>query len=272
MIRREARRHRAKSTLIRLRKTLSVQGRKAAPESSIEVLLMKELLTNKILTSLPAEDFMRLLPHLEPVSLRSGQALDKFGDQIHFSYFPESAVISHLHIWEDGRTTEAAMIGKEGMTGLSVIFGSHPPARWTQITIGGSALKIRIEIIREEFVRNRALQQLILGYAGARINQLSQRAACNGRHTMEERLCSWLLMVRDRAGEDRMFLTQERIAYHLGTRRESVTSIANTLRDKQIISYNRGQFQILNREALEGVSCECYRTLGQSAAQIGNNQ
>jgi CRP-like cAMP-binding protein len=256
---------------IRLNKTRMGSDGEGIPESSTGVLFMKELLTNKILTSLPNEDFTGLLPHLEPVSLRPGQALHNFGDRIRFSYFPESAVISHLHILEDGRTTEAAMIGKEGMTGLSVIFGARPPARWTQAMIGGSALKIKVEIIRGEFARSGALQQLILGYAGARINHLSQRAVCNGRHTMEERLCSWLLMVQDRVGEDRMFLTHERIAYHLGTRRASVTCIANTLRDKRIISYNRGQLHILDRGALEGASCECYRTLGQ-AAQLENCQ
>ena len=232
---------------------------------------MKELLANKILTSLSAEDFANLLPRLELTSLRAGQDLCAVGGQIRYAYFPESAVISHLHILEDGHTIEASLIGKEGMTGLSELFGSCPPARWTQAVVGGSALKIEVDIISREFARSSGLRQVILTYAGARINELSQRVVCNGRHTIEERLCNWLLMVLDRAGQDLISVTHEQIASHLGTRRASVTNIANMLRDKQIITYNRGWLHVRDRETLEAIACECHRAFGAATARIENN-
>lgn len=221
------------------------------------------LLTNRLLTALPGEDFARLLRHLEPVSLSGGEDLYGFGEAIQDLYFPEGAVVSHLYILADGATTEAAMIGREGMTGLSYIFASPVPAHWTQVIIPGTALRVRAEVIKEEFARGGAMQRLLLAYASAQIEQLSQKAICNGRHTVEERLCSWLLMVHDRAGDDQLPLTQEQIARHLGTRRSGITEAAMVLRDSQIISYSRGQIRITNRPGLEMAACECYRTLNR---------
>ena len=230
---------------------------------SVKPVPFNGLLTNKLLTALPGEDFARLLPHLEPVSLSGSEDLYGFGEAIQDVYFPEGTVISHLHILADGSTTEAAMIGREGMTGLSYVFASLTPAHWTQVVLPGTALRVRAEVIREEFARGGAMQRLLLAYASNQIDQLSQRAICNGRHTIEERLCSWLLMVQDRAGDDRLPLTHEQIARHLGTRRSGITEAAILLRDRQIINYSRGQIHITNRPGLETAACECYRTLSR---------
>ena len=221
------------------------------------------LLTNKLLTALPGEDFARLLPFLEPVSLSINEDLYDFGQAVHEVYFPESAVISHLYIWEDGSTAEAALIGREGLTGLSAIFDAPALPCLTQAIIPGTALRMSVEVLRQEFARSKAMQRLLLAHAGIRILQLSQRAVCNGRHTVIERLCSWLLMLHDRVGDDQLLLTHEQIAHHLGTRRAGITSAANSLRDGQIIKSSRGQIRIINREGLEMAACECYRTLGQ---------
>lgn len=234
------------------------RGRKAG-----EALPFNGLLTNKLLTDLPGEDFTRLLPYLEPVFLSCGEDLYGLDDGVHFVYFPETAVISHLYVAEDGSTTEAAMIGKDGMTGLSTIFSAPQPSYWTQVTIAGSALRIKAEVVKREFARGEALQTSLLGYAGARIAQLSQRAVCNGRHSVEERLCNWLLMIQDRAADEQLSLTHEQMARHLGVRRAGVTSAANALRDKQIISYSRARIRILDRGLLEAAACECYRALNQ---------
>src|ERR1043165_982590 len=233
-------------------------GRARGP---VKAVPFNGLLTNKLLTALPAEDFARLLPHLEPVSLSGGEDLYGFGEAIQDVYFPEAAVISHLYILADGSTTEAAMIGREGMTGLSFIFAAPVPAHWTQVVIPGTALRVSAEVIREEFARGGAMQRLLLAYAAARIEQVSQRAICNGRHTIEERLCSWLLMLQDRACDDQWRLTQEQIARHLGTRRSGITEAAILLRDRQVINYSRGQIRITDRPALEMAACECYRTI-----------
>jgi CRP-like cAMP-binding protein len=223
------------------------------------------LLTNKILTELPGEDFARLLPHLEPVSLTCGEDLYGFGEGISYAYFPETAVIAHIHVLEDGSTTEGAMIGREGLTGLSAIFAAPPATYWTQVTLSGTALRIRAEVLQQEFARGGALQRLMLSYTSIRIAQLSQRAVCNGRHSVADRLSSWLLMIHDRVGDNQIPLTHEQIAHHLGTRRAGITNAATALRDAEIISYNRGQISILNRQALEDTACECYRALNQQS-------
>jgi CRP-like cAMP-binding protein len=230
---------------------------------SVKPVPFSGLLTNKLLTTLPGEDFARMLPHLEPVSLTGGQDLYGFGEAVQHIYFPESAVVSLLYILTDGSSTESAVIGKEGLIGLSAIFGSPPPPRWTPVLVGGTALRVRAQTLREEFARGGAMQRLILAYAGERIEQLSQRAICNGRHTVEERLCSWLLMISDRVGDDRLPLTHEKSARHLGARRAGITNAAIALRDKQIISYSRGQVRIKDRAGLEQAACECYRMLNR---------
>jgi len=226
------------------------------------------LLTNKLLTTLPGEDFARLLPYLEPVSLACGEDLYGFGENIKFVYFPESAVLSQIHLLADGATVEAALIGKEGMVGLSSVFNTPRQMHWTQVTIAGSALRVKAEVIREDFVRGRAMQQLMLGYATERLAQLAQRAVCNGRHSVDQRFSSWLLMVHDRTGSNELPVTHEQIAQHLGTRRAGITIAATSLRDKQIISYKRGQLQIINRQGLEDAACECYQTLSQQKLKM----
>jgi CRP-like cAMP-binding protein len=223
------------------------------------------LLTNKLLTGLPGADFARLLPHLEPVLLTTGQDLYKFGEAVDFAYFPETVVISHIYFLEDGSSTAAAMIGREGLIGLSAIFDSSQPSYWTQATIGGSALRAEIEVVGQEFTRGGALQQLLLGYTRQRLSQLSQRAVCNGRHKLDERLCTWLLMLLDRTKEVQLPLTHEEIAHHLGARRAGISSCCNDLRDNGIIDYRRGLIRVTDRERLEAAACECYRMLRYSA-------
>ena len=230
---------------------------------SIKPLPFNGLLTNKLLTALPGEDFARLLPYLEPVSISGGQDLYGFGEPIRDVYFPESAVISQLYILEDGSTAEAALIGKEGLTGLSAIFASPAPPCCTQAIIPGTALRMGVEVLRQEFARGQGMQRLLLSHTSARIAQLSQRAVCNGRHTVIERLCSWLLMLHDRVGDDQLPLTHEQIASHLGARRAGITEAATALRDGQLIKYSRGQIRIIDRRGLERAACECYRTLSQ---------
>lgn len=226
------------------------------------------LLTNRVLTGLPGADFARLLPYLEPVELACDENLYFLGDQPEFIYFPESAVVSHLHVLSDGGTIEADMVGREGITGLTAIFNSHPPERWTHVTIGGTALRIRAEVMRQEFARGGPVQQALLTYAATRLAQVSQRAVCNGLHSVEQRFCSWLLMVHDRAGDERLPLTHERIARHLGTRRAGITELATELRSRGHISYSRGLIQVTDRRGLEACACECYRVQGLTRQRV----
>ena len=165
-------------------------------------------LTNNLLAGLPGPDFARLLPHLEPVSLFAGREVYGLGDFATHAYFPETAVITHLYLLADGSTTSAAIIGRDGMIGLSAILESSPQSYATQIAITGDALRIELEALKEEFARGRALQQILLSYTSCRLAQLSQKAVCNGRHKLDERLCTWLLMVHDRADQDRLPLSK----------------------------------------------------------------
>jgi CRP-like cAMP-binding protein len=225
------------------------------------------LLTNRILTGLPGSDFARLLPHLEPVEVACDKNLYFLGDQPEFIYFPENAIVSHLHILRDGGTIETDMVGREGLTGLSAVFNTHPPERWTKVIVGGSALRVKAGVMRQEFSLGGGLQQALLTYASERLAQVAQRAVCNGLHTVEQRLCSWLLMLYDRAGDERLPLTHERIARQLGTRRAGITELATSLRARGHISYSRGLIRIVNREGLEAAACECYRLQGRLRAR-----
>jgi CRP-like cAMP-binding protein len=223
------------------------------------------LLTNRLLSALPVEDFSHLFPHLEPVSLVAGEMLYKLDEEMRYAYFPETAVVSHLYILSEGAMTEADMIGREGMTGLSAVFRVPPPSYRSEVALAGSALRVRIDVMREEFARGGAVQQILVKYAAARIALLSRRAVCNGNHRVEERLCTWLLMMHDRAGDKPLVLTHERISRHLGARRAGVTSAAALLRDRGVIDYTRGNIVVTDREALEAAACECYPAVRESS-------
>lgn len=249
---------------------VSGAARRTTPErQNIGVASLNALLANKLLAALPGDEFERLLPHLEPVALVAGEDLYQIEGGIHSAYFPETAVASQLHVLGDGNTTEAAMVGREGMAGLAAVFDAPQPAYWTRVLVAGSALRVRMDILKQEFERGRALQRVLLAYAGARMAQLSQRAVCSGRHRVEERLCCWLLMLHDRAGDEQLQLTHDLIATHLGVRRAGITGIAISLRDRDVISYSRGQVRVLDRPRLEAAACECYQMMGQPAGRVG---
>jgi CRP-like cAMP-binding protein len=231
-----------------------------------KVVPFSGLLTNKLLARLPGEEFARLLPYMKPVSLDAGEYVYGLGDKVEYIYFPETVVISHIHLLEDGNTTEVALIGNEGLVGLSALFGAPSTNYWSQVIVEGTALRVRVEVLKEDFNRGQSMQRLMLSYTSQRIAQISQRAVCNGRHTLSGRLASWLLMIHDRAGEGALRLTHEEIARHLGARRASISVAATILRDRGIISYNRGNIKILDRQLLLNNACECYRTLARYAA------
>jgi CRP-like cAMP-binding protein len=219
------------------------------------------LLTNKLLTALSGQDLVGLLSYLEPVTFEAGRNVYELGKEIDFVYFPETAIVSNFHSLEDGTTSEAAIIGNEGMVGVSAILDSRAPSYWTHVTIAGSAVKCSREIIKQEFARSSTMQEVLLKYMNVLLSQLSQRAVCNGSHHLDERLSTWLLMIHDRANGDPLSLTHEEIADHLGTRRAGITGACNSLRASGAIGYSRGQMTIIDRSMLEAAACECYETL-----------
>lgn len=228
---------------------------------STEAARIKKFLSNYILTSQSDFDFARLLPHLEVVSLVRGERLHSMGEQSRDVYFPETAVISNLYTLADGSTIEVAMIGREGASELGSLLGSQPPTHWSQVAVGGTALRIKAETLQKEFTHGGKMQTLLFDYINSHITQISQRVACKSFHVVEKRFCNWLLMLHDRVKGNQLPLTQEQIALFLGVHRPSVTLVAQTLREKGLIDYVRGKVNILNRRGLESSACECYSTI-----------
>jgi CRP-like cAMP-binding protein len=254
-------------TVFDSRQTMSAAAGSTPEQRNLETASSNALLSNRLLAALPPEEFERLLPHVEPANLSAGEDLYRFEGGVDFAYFPETAVVAHLYVMADGNTTESALIGREGFAGLSAIFNARQPCYLTRVLVAGSAMRIRIDVLKQEFGCGGALQLVLLAYAGARMSQVSQRAACSGSHTVRERLCCWLLMVHDRVGEERLPLTHERIAAHLGVRRAGITETAIELRDRGMIGYARGLVRILDRPRLEAAACECYQLLGRPIAR-----
>jgi CRP-like cAMP-binding protein len=214
---------------------------------------------NQLLAALPRLEYQRLAPHLQPVSLSVGQILHEPGETIREVYFPNRAMISLVSMMEDGSTTEIGLVGNEGMVGLPVFLGGKFTTSLAIVQISDGAMKLDAEVLKEEFHRGGELQRRLLLYTQALLTQVSQSAACNRQHTIEERLARWLLSVQDRVQKDELPLTQEFIANMLGIRRSGVTVAATTLQRAGMIRYSRGKITILDQENLEATACECYR-------------
>ena len=222
---------------------------------------MKEMLTNKILTGLRDPDFSRLMPLLHPVSLSAGERLSEAGEAAPFIYFPESCVISCAANMQDGKSAEVGIIGFEGVADITGIVNRRPAVHSLNVSIGGSALRVRKDDLAGEMVRSEGFQQSLLVYAAEYVTQISQRSACAVFHLVEQRFAVWLLLLADRTEEGVIPITQERIADHLGVRRAGVTVVAAQMQAAGAISYRRGSLRIENRETLEAMACECYGTL-----------
>ncbi len=213
---------------------------------------------NLLLAALPAEDYKHFIPHLDEVSFPIGKVLHPPGERIKDVYFPTQGMVSLISILEDGSTTEIALIGNEGMIGMPVFWGGNYSTNCAVVQLEGSGLKLNAEIFKQKFLSSEVLQKRLLLYTQALLTQVSQNAACNRQHTIEERLCRWLLSVCDCIGKDNFPLTQEFISQMLGIRRSSVTVAAGTLQKAGLIRYNRGNINIINIKDLEAAACECY--------------
>ena len=222
---------------------------------------MKEMLTNKILRGLPDADFARLMPLLEPITLSAGERLSEAGEAARFIYFPENSVISCQADMQDGKSAEVGMVGFEGVAGITSLLSSRPAAHSLNVSVAGSALRVRKDDFGREILHGDGIKQSLLAYAGEYVKQISQRSACAALHRLDQRFAVWLLLVADRLGEDVIQITQERIAQHLGVRRAGITEAAGQLQDAGAISYTRGSLRINNRQRLEAMACECYGAL-----------
>ncbi len=218
-------------------------------------------LENRLLSSLPTDDYERILPMIEGVTLRTGTVIHQASGGLEHIYFPSSSVVSFLHTVDDGATAEVGMAGREGAIGVALFLGGDTMPGCAVVQAGGSAFRMPAAALRKEFAQGGPLQRVLLRYAQAFLIQIAQTAVCNRLHGIEKRLCRWLLMSHDRVRSDELFMTQEFIGNMLGGRRESVTVAARRLQDMGLIRYTRGHIFVLNRRGLEGCACECYRTV-----------
>ena len=224
---------------------------------------------NRLLASLPAADYRRLLPVLEPVSLPFQHVLLKPGEPLEKVYFPGNGVFSITRIMSNGRTLEVATVGNEGFIGINALFGGD---RW----LAGALVRIpdqtaqvmSVRALQGEMNRRGPFSRVINRYAQGFVVFLMQSVACNALHSVEERCARWLLTTRDRVGRNEFPMTQELLAVMLGVRRPSVTLAVNALQRARLIEYGHKRLLILDRAGLEAASCECYAIVKKSFARL----
>lgn len=224
-------------------------------------LLSHRLTRNHILASLPDAEYGRLRPDLEHLQLAQGKLLHVAGNNIRNAYFPFSGMISLLSTTQEGKAVEVGMIGNEGMLGISAVLGIQVAPYQSVVQLPCSVLRIRADKLKAEFDRGGRLRELLLSYTHTLLTQISQSVCCNCYHTVEARLCRWLLISHDRAHTDILQLTQEFLSQMVGVPRTSVTAIASKLQKAGLIRYKRGKIELLDRTRLETFSCECYTVI-----------
>lgn len=219
--------------------------------------------TNSLLAALPADILAQLLPKFSRVSLANRQVLFAPEQPIEAVFFIESGMSSMVLHLEDGVQAEVGIVGREGMVGMPLAFGLETAFTESSIQLPGTGLRMGAAAFRRELAANEPLRARLFRYAEAHQAQVSQTAACNSRHGLEQRLARWLLMAHDRAGDDELPLTQEFMATMLGVHRPSVTVTAGILQRAGLIRYANGRITILDRPGLEAASCECYEMVRQ---------
>lgn len=224
---------------------------------------------NKLLGTLPAEDYQRVLSRLTIVPLKFKQILYKQDEVIEHVFFPGGGACSLTKVMQNGQITEIATIGSEGIIGAGVFFGDSQSFGDTIVQVAdGDGFRMTIEAFLAEMDRRGPFYNRVLRYSQALTIQVMQTTVCNGLHSAEQRCCRWLLMTRDRAGSDELALTHEFLAVMLGVRRPTVTLIVHALQQAGLIDTRRGMIQIVDRQRLEAASCECYATVKANFARL----
>ena len=213
---------------------------------------------NQLLAALPAAEWQRWEPLLEPVDLPLGHVMYESGRALGHVYFPSTAIVSLLYVMEDGASAEIAVVGNEGLVGISLFMGGESTPSRAVVQSAGAGWRLEASVVKKEFQRAGPVMHLLLRYTQALITQMSQTAVCNRHHSLDQQLCRWLLLSLDRLEGSELVMTQELIANMLGVRREGVTEGALRLQDLGFIRYARGHITVLDRPGLEQRTCECY--------------
>jgi CRP-like cAMP-binding protein len=216
---------------------------------------------NRLFAALPSEERERLRPGLEQIHFDLGDVVYESGGRLDYIYFPTSCIVSLVYTTESGVTAEMGLVGNEGAVGIALFMGGDTMPNRAVVQIAGNAIRIKAKRLLEEFRRGGPLQESLLRYTQALITQIFQTAVCNRLHSVEQRLCRWILLCHDRLQSNELSMTQEFISNMLGGRRQSVTVAAGQLQHMGLIRYSRGHIEILDRKALEAAACECYRVV-----------
>lgn len=231
-----------------------------------------DLPANDLLASLPPDDWARLAPLLEAVELPLGQVLYESGNKMTHVYFPTTAIVSLLYVLENGASAEIAVVGHEGVVGISLFMGGETTPSRAVVQSAGRGYRLRGAHIKAEFARSAPVMHLMLRYTQALITQMAQTAVCNRHHSLDQQLCRWLLLSLDRLQGSDLVMTQELIANMLGVRREGVTESAVKLQKLKLIRYARGHITVLDRAGLEARVCECYAVVKKEYDRLLPNQ
>ncbi|MCB5187342.1 Crp/Fnr family transcriptional regulator [Methylobacillus caricis] len=218
-------------------------------------------LHNQLLSALPDADFERLAPHLELFSMELGLVLCESGELLSYVFFPTTSIVSLLYQLEDGSSAEIAVVGNEGIVGISLFMGGETTPSRAVVQSAGYSYRLKAQLLKKEFNRTGPMMHLLLRYTQALITQMTQTAVCNRHHSVEQQLCRWLLLSLDRLPDNDLKMTQELIANMLGVRREGVTEAAGKLQRAGLIEYSRGHIKVLDRPGLEKRVCECYKVV-----------
>lgn len=225
---------------------------------------------NRLLAMLPSEEYERLQPHLENILFTLSQVIYESGGQQRYIYFPTTSIISLLYLMENGSSAEIGVVGNEGVVGIALFMGGDTMPNRAVVQSAGAGVRMKAAVLQEEFARAGTFQRLLLRYTQALITQMAQTAVCNRLHTVDQQLCRWLLLSRDRLQTDELVMTQELIANMLGVRREGVALAAHRLQEHGLIIYVRGRIRILDRHRLEEQVCECYRVVKDEYERLLN--
>ncbi len=224
--------------------------------------------SNHMLNALSDTDWQRWKPLVEAVDMPLGQVLYESGGTLEHVYFPTTAIVSLLYVMENGASAEIAVVGNEGLVGISLFMGGESTPSRAVVQSAGRGYRVPAQTIKDEFDKSHAVMHLLLRYTQALITQMAQTAVCNRHHSLDQQLCRWLLLSLDRLSGNELLMTQELIANMLGVRREGVTEAALKLQQDGLIRYARGRIQVLDRPGLEKRTCECYEVVRKEYARL----
>lgn len=231
---------------------------------------MNNTADNKLLDVLPEESKARLFPQLKLVHLPLGEVIYESGQTLESVYFPTSSIISLLNVMEDGSSAEISVVGNEGVVGIAVFMGGESTPNRAVVQSEGYAFRAPAGVLRKEFNNTPTIRLILLRYIQTLMAQMAQTAVCNRHHSIDQQLCRWLLLSLDRLPDNNLIMTQELIANMLGVRREGVTEAAGKLQKLGVINYKRGHIEVLDREAIENLCCECYAVVKSETDRLSS--